>query len=282
MVSAKLGSVPSYETIPEAVVIDPAHTLLATDFDGVLAPIVPDPAHSRPLPATIAALASLGRRLGQVAVVTGRPARVAVRLGGLAEVPGLERLVVLGQYGVERWDAATGAYHEPAVPEAVTAVLAGLPALLATHGWSEAAIEDKGRAVAVHTRRLADGQRAFDDLRGPVAELAEANGLHLEPGKLVLEVRAPGMDKGDALRRLVAETGATSVVYAGDDLGDLAAFRAVRDLGASGLHTCSVFVAGEPGQTGAEQAVLRSAADLTVDGPEGFATWLSELAERLG
>ena len=130
-----------------SIAADPAATLLATDFDGVLAPIVADPEQSRPRPGTLAALASLGRHLGRVVVVTGRPARVAVRLGGLDRIPGLERLVVLGQYGVERWDAATGEYDEPAAPPEVAEVAAALPSLLAECGWPTAAIEDKGRAT---------------------------------------------------------------------------------------------------------------------------------------
>lgn len=271
---------PSYETVLSAVAAHPGTALLATDFDGVLAPIVADPEHSRPLPETVAALARLGRRLGQLVIITGRPARVAVRLGGLASVPGLERLVVLGQYGVERWDAATGRYDEPEPPAAVAEVLAALPDVLAAHGWPEAAVEDKGRAVGVHTRRLSDPQRAFDELRGPLEELARSHGLHLEPGKLVLEIRPPGMDKGAALRRIVAETGAATVLYAGDDLGDLAAFEAVRALGESGgRQSWSVFVAADAEHSGPEQEVLAAAADLTVDGPAGFASWLADLAD---
>jgi len=275
-----LDPVTSYDprSALESIAADPAAALLATDFDGVLAPIVADPEQSRPRPGTLAALAALGQCLGRVVVVTGRSARVAVRLGSLDRVPGLERLVVLGQYGVERWDAATGEYDEPAAPAAVAEVAAALPSLLAEHGWPGAAIEDKGRAIAVHTRRETDPQRAFDELRGPIGSLAADHGLHLEPGKYVLEVRAAGMDKGDALRRIVAETGTRTVVYAGDDLGDLAAFEAVRAFRSAGLQTCSVFVAGEPGQSGPEQEVLRAAADITVDGPAGFEAWLAELA----
>ena len=50
------------------------------------------------------------------------------------------------------------------------------------------------------------------------------------------------MDKGVALRSIVDETGARQVIFAGDDLGDLSAFRAVRELasaGVAGLLVCS-------------------------------------------
>jgi trehalose 6-phosphate phosphatase len=96
-----------------------------------------------------------------------------------------------------------------------------------------------------------------------------------EPGKNVWEIRAPGVDKGAALRAIVAETSARQVVFAGDDLGDLPAFRAVRELaaaGVSGLLICSA---------SSEEDSLSELADVIVDGPSGLAEWLNVLAERL-
>ena len=57
--------------------------------------------------------------------------------------------------------------------------------------------------------------------------MADELDLHVEPGKHVLELRAPGSDKGEAIDVLLADSGATTVVYAGDDLGDGAAYDAV-------------------------------------------------------
>ncbi|GAA3229406.1 hypothetical protein GCM10020256_42390 [Streptomyces thermocoprophilus] len=59
------------------------------------------------------ALAALAPKVAAVAVVTGRPAEVAVRYGGFDGVPGLEHLSVLGHYGAERWDAGTGEITAP-------------------------------------------------------------------------------------------------------------------------------------------------------------------------
>ena len=47
--------------------------------------------------------------------------------------------------------------------------------------------------------------------------------LALEPGRQVIELRAPGIDKGDALRSLAPEAGARPILFAGDDLGELPA-----------------------------------------------------------
>ncbi|MFF7728524.1 trehalose-phosphatase [Streptomyces sp. NPDC008001] len=253
------------------------HAVVALDFDGTLAEIVPDPEQARAHPGAVAALARIAPRLGSVVVITGRPAAVAVRYGGFAGVAGLERLVVLGQYGAERWDAATGTVTAPAPPPGVAAARAELPGILAGSGAGQGTwIEDKGRAVAVHTRRAPHPQAAFDALREPLHALAERHGLIVEPGRLVLELRPPGVDKGAALTSYVRESGARSVLYAGDDLGDLAAFAAVEKLrseGLPGLLVCS-------GST--EVTELAERADVVVDGPGGVVELLTSLAGRLG
>ncbi|MFJ9415579.1 trehalose-phosphatase [Streptomyces sp. NPDC101227] len=264
-----------------ALLSHPERAVIALDYDGTLADIVPDPETARAHPGATAALGRLVPHLSAAAVITGRPAAVAVRLGGFASVPGLGHLTVLGHYGAERWEAATGTVHAPPPHPGIAAIQGELPGVLDASGvwhgtWVETAIETKGgRAIAVHTRRAADPQGAFDRLRGPLAALAERHGLIVEPGRFVLELRPPGMDKGVALADWIHETGATTVLYAGDDLGDLAAFAAVEKLrseGLTGILVCS-------GSN--EVSELAERADLVVDGPTGVVGLLGALADHL-
>ncbi len=259
-----------------ALLAAPERAVIALDFDGTLAEIVPDPEQARAHHDAVPALAALAPRVASVAVVTGRPAGVAVRYGGFAGVPGLEHLVVLGHYGAERWDAVSGTVHAPEPHPGVAAVRAELPGFLDALGvWHGTWIEEKGRAVAVHTRRAADPEAAFSALRGPLAELAARHGLIVEPGRLVLELRPPGMDKGVALASYVRSVGASCVLYAGDDLGDLPAFAAVEKLrseGVQGLLVCS---------GSSEVAELAERADVVVDGPAGVVALLRSLVAAL-
>jgi trehalose 6-phosphate phosphatase len=250
---------------------DPGHALVGLDFDGTLAPIVPDPDAARghpDVPAVLTRLAGAGVR---VAVVTGRPAATAVEYAGIGGVAGL---VVLGHYGLERWEG--GRLTAPEDLAAVAGAKRRLPDLLAGLGAPEGTyVEDKGASVAVHTRRTADPDAALDLLRGPLAALADELGLVVEPGRFVLELRPAGGDKGDALRTLVAEAMPSVVVFVGDDLGDLAAFDAVDQLRASGtpgLLVCS-------GST--EVTAVAERADLVVDGPDGVVQLLGAIAEQL-
>lgn len=259
----------------QAIMARPKQTLIGVDFDGTLAPIIDDPETAYADPAAVAALGKLGPLVEAIVVITGRPAETAVRLGGFATVPGLDAMVVLGQYGVERWDAATGQYSLPPEPDEIQRVAEELPGLLDSLGLAGVRLEHKGRAIGVHTRELPDPAAAFDRLTEPLEELAARYGLLLEPGKNVLEIRAPGFDKGDALRQIVAEKQPRQVVFAGDDLGDLPAFQAVEQLrteGVDGLLVCSA---------SHEEDALTTMSDLIVDGPHGIAEWLSRLADSL-
>jgi len=259
-----------------ALLARPREALLAFDYDGVIAPIVDDPAKAYPLARTMTALSGLASRVGSIAVITGRAADGVVSLGAFADRPGLEELVVFGHYGLQRWDARSRAVVAPPESAAVADARAELAPLLAQLGVHDANIEDKGSSVAVHTRRSADPRATLDRLRAPITDFAARHGLIVEPGKFVLELRPPGVDKGSALRRHVAERRAAVVTYAGDDLGDLTAFAAVeklRDQGVAGLKICS----GSP-EAAAEVA---NRADLVVDGPPGIADLLESLLAAL-
>ncbi|MBX6383103.1 MAG: trehalose-phosphatase, partial [Microbispora sp.] len=90
---------------------------------------------------------------------------------------------------------------------------------------------------------------------------------------MVLELRPAGMDKGRALSAFLAERGARSVMFAGDDLGDLAAFDAVESAGIPGVRVCS---------GSAEVTALAERADVVVDGPDGVVALLRDLVTEIG
>lgn len=251
-------------------------TVVGLDFDGVLSPIVDDPDDARIHPDAPAVLVALAPKVRAITVITGRPARQAIALGGLDEVgkaiaaEGRE-LFLMGQYGNERWSSASRKVISPRPPKGLANLMAELPDLLRAHDAAAAFVEEKGLAVAVHTRRLPDPQAAFDRLYPVLADAAKEHGLGLEPGRLVLEVRAPGTHKGEAVRTIVAELEAGGFLYAGDDLGDIEAFKAVaelRDTGVPGLLVCS---------GSEEQTALVELSDIVVDGPAGVLDLLRRL-----
>ncbi|MGA9746071.1 MAG: trehalose-phosphatase [Nocardioides sp.] len=250
--------------------------VVALDFDGTLAPIVDDPARAVIHPDGPEVLAVLAAQVRTVALITGRPARQVVELGRLDDVadllPSGARLLVRGQYGHEHWDSTTREFRTPGVPDGLAALAEELPELLEAEGVQDAYVEDKGLALAVHTRRLDEPAEAFARLEPRLADAAERHGLGLEPGKYVLEVRAPGMHKGRALRDVVASTDASGVLFAGDDLGDIEAFEAARALSRQGLP--ALLVCSGP----TDEPALAEVVDVVVPGPVGVLGLLRRLA----
>jgi trehalose 6-phosphate phosphatase len=253
------------DEVADEVVAAAPHAGLLLDFDGTLAPIVNDPRDSRLPPGLGPVLARLAERLAVVAVVSGRPAAF---LAEQIEQPGIR---LLGLYGLEQHQDGDTRPHPDAVAWQAAVDSAREQLVVAADGLPGVWVEDKGLSVAVHWRNASDRAAAERAVQAAVADLAERTGLAAEPGKLVAELRPPlDVDKGTAVRS-VAPAG--PVVYVGDDLGDLAAFAAVRELGGR----CLAVRHGD--ETPPE---LAAAADASVDGAEGVAAWLTALADRLG
>lgn len=245
-----------------------AEVALCLDFDGTLAPIVDDPDTARPLAGVEDLLTRLASRYAAVALLSGRPATY------LARRITADGVRYLGLYGLQ--EMRDGHLHvDPGLEAARPAVVAAgrdLQAATAVR-TSGAHLEDKEYAVAVHTRRVPDPEAAAAPIEAAVTEIAERRGLEVIRGRLVWELRpAVRADKGDAVRRVVGESGARAVVVAGDDLGDLPAFAAAEGLAEEGYWALRVAVRSPE----APPALLERA-DLVVEGPAG----VRDLLERL-
>lgn len=269
--------------IVDVVAADPAGTLLATDVDGTLSPIVADPDDAVVLDAARRALTGLDGRLGTLAAITGRPVGRARRMLGLddrSDAAGLGHMIVLGQYGVESYDAATGRVRVPGTPASVgraRALLTGaVSAATASDPRLEGAdIEVKGSAVALHTRRAASPQRAWEVLAPQARRIGEQLGLFVEEGRMVVELAAWRTTKADALQGLVDRARPHTLLMCGDDLGDLPAMDLVDRWTGQGCAGARVV------SWSAEQPAMAGHADVLCDGPTGVAALLSTIAEAL-
>jgi trehalose 6-phosphate phosphatase len=92
----------------------------------------------------------------------------------------------------------------------------------------------------------------------------------VRPGKEVLEICIPGIDKGTAIRELLSDDPAAAF-YAGDDLGDLPAIAEVNAWAVrSGRPKLTVGVGNDLGQT-----------DVTVPDPQGLLSLLRQLLDEV-
>lgn len=232
-----------------------AEVLVASDFDGTLAPIVAMPASARAQAGAMAALEDLVRLGVHVAVVSGR-AREA-----LARALPVTGLTLLGDYGLEAPDErereALRAFNQRVLEEFTD--VEGI------------AVEPKPGSTSVHYR---DNPDAGPRVLATLAPLAAALGLRAGQGRMVVEVRPAGADKGEALRRLLDRLQPRAVVFAGDDEGDRSAFEVAA---ASGLRHLVV------GVRSAEVAPdLFGDCDAVIAGPPDWVAVLLRVAEVLG
>jgi trehalose 6-phosphate phosphatase len=188
--------------------------LVATDYDGVLSPLVDDPSAAGPQPGAAEALARIAAADGvTVALVSGRGVADLQRTSGFT---GPFRWV--GSHGAEFDGPLSGelAERRDSVARQLGPVVAGVPG---------ARLEVKPASVAVHVRAVRDPAAATALLDRAEAEADPA--LTRKPGKAVLELAVTDADKGSALRRLRDELGVAGAVYLGDDVTDEDGFRAL-------------------------------------------------------
>jgi trehalose-phosphatase len=209
----------------------PRPLLVGLDVDGVLAPIVAHADDAVLLPGMLEAVSDLARR-ATVAVVSGRTVADLERFG----FP--DHVEVFGLHGMER----SGERPIELADDEQTR-LARLHALAleaAQHAGDGAWVEIKPASVVLHVREAspAHGARSADDL---LTRAADITGVHVMPGKGVVELLTRATSKALAVEELRAEIGAAGVVFAGDDRTDEEVFRM---LGATG---CSIRVG--PGAT---------------------------------
>ncbi|MET4225771.1 trehalose-phosphatase [Oerskovia enterophila] len=271
--------------------------LVASDFDGVLAPLGDDPLASRPTAAAAAALArlaALGPDRVRVALVSGRRIEDLARLAS----PPVGALLV-GSHGAETGEvlapapeggpaggpgAAGGEDHTGARShvraDGTTARVRLVPVELddaqttlldrVTQGLEEIAapvegawVEHKPSAAVLHTRL--SPQPAADEASAAAARLGDELGAHAMTGKNVVEIAVTSTSKGIALDALRTRLGSPAVLYLGDDVTDERAFAV---LGAADLG-----IKVGPGETLARRRVTD---------PAEAARALTTLADLLG
>ena len=205
--------------------VDPARCAFFLDLDGTLVEIAHQPAAvqvASELPHLIADLYAAAA--GAVALISGRPAADIDRLLRMPQLP------IAGQHGAERRDAR-GRLHLHAVDDSA---LASLRAQV--HAWSIShpgfVIEDKGLSLALHYRGAPELEQALNLLARQAID--KTNGaFQVQPGKMVVEIKPSGRDKGRAIEEFLGEAPFTGrvPVFVGDDVTDEHGFVAVNARG---------------------------------------------------
>lgn len=237
----------------------PSHAwALFLDFDGTLVEIAerPDAIRvERHLADTLGRLSTLLG--GAVAIVSGRP---------LAEIDrhlSPARLPAAGLHGLQLRPLPGGVAEGPVAETMPPRVSERLQDFAERNGLL---LEHKGLAVALHYRNRPD---LADACRAMVREaVRDAPGLHVLDGKMVLEVKPAGGDKGRAVQAFMERPPfhGRLPVFVGDDVTDEDGFRAANEMGGFGVKVGS----------GPTSARYRA------ESVPAFLAWLDQAALHLG
>ncbi|WP_332878638.1 trehalose-phosphatase [Massilia sp. S19_KUP03_FR1] len=211
---------PTGETM-QNLKIDPDDALFL-DLDGTLIDLADTPSAVRVAPGLVGVLAALSRQLeGRLAIVSGRP---------IEQIDALLAPLVLpaaGVHGMQRRGADGTLFYAPLPSLAAARTCADALAASYPDVW----VEEKYGALAVHFRQAPEA--------GPLCKAALAQvvrgtpDLLLMEGKMIVEVKVAGVDKGTAIAAFMAAApfAGHRPVFFGDDTTDEAGFALVQGSG---------------------------------------------------
>jgi trehalose 6-phosphate phosphatase len=234
------------------------HLLVAMDFDGTIAPIVGRAGDARPLPRSAAAFAGLAvLPRTTTALISGRA------LASLRTVasPPVDTLLI-GSHGAEAWLGPGSAGLT--LDEGQKVLLAEVRTILEDIAREApgTVLEDKPAGVVLHTRLAADDV-AEDAVAAARSLLQDRKGVFLKDGKRVLETSVVNASKGEGVTFLRQITGATGVLFAGDDTTDEDALGRL-----------------EPGDVGVKVGLDFTQAEFRVEAPVHIAELLEVLLQE--
>jgi trehalose-phosphatase len=235
--------------------------LVALDFDGTLAPLEDEPMNARMLPAAREAVEHLLDAPDTVvAFVSGRS---LADLREIAEHADDSQVFLAGSHGVEFWAPGIGVI-EPAESADDVALRDRLRARAeeATAGMDGVWIEPKTFGFGVHTRAASAETAAAADAAVDAIVAREAPAWRRRTGHNIVEYAFRQEGKDSAVAALRERTGATAVLFAGDDITDEDALRSL-----------------QPGDLGVHIGTAPSAASVIVPDIAAFAALLQRLAD---
>ncbi len=244
---------------------------LLTDVDGTLSPITDQPDRSVLHPVVPELLRRLSKRLDLVAVISGRP------VSQLLPLVGVEGLVYVGNHGLEWWQDGRAVVVPQAEPflEVIAEAVRELRGEIQLPG---VLVEEKGASATIHYRLTDDPETARRTILETLSRAPSVRGLQLTEGRMTVNLLPPvSVDKGSAVERLARERGLRGALYLGDDVTDVDALLALRDLRRrGGIDSLGVAV----GSTEAP-ADLMEAADCRLEGVEAVVSFLQATADHL-
>jgi trehalose 6-phosphate phosphatase len=249
---------------------------LVTDIDGTISPIVSTPAAAFVIPEARDSLQTLAGAIAHVAIVTGRAADDAERMLDLDDV------LYIGNHGFERrWRGETRDHTSAKESQAaLEQALNQIERELALEELGEGVLlENKRFSGAVHYRLAPARDRVGPRIGAIVVAASSAGNLRMTEGRYVFELRPPIMvNKGTAVLDLIEDQELKGIIFLGDDLTDVDAFKEIRKATSNGVVDGLAIAVNSP----EVRPIVLDEADVLVEGVPGVVALLTALAGRFG
>ncbi len=248
---------------------NPGKTGIFSDLDGTLSEIAPTPADAIITDEMRSIVKDLAEKYAVVGIVSGRDSNEAKK------IVGLDNIVYIGNHGLEWLDDGKQFY----APEAfnffglASSLAADLVAIL---NGSDLIVEKKKLGVAIHYRQADDKGLAKASIEQTVKPFLEKYPLKSFEGRYVIELKPDlAVNKGDAVTVVALRRGLMQAIYLGDDITDVDAFKAFKDLRDKGkVETISIGVAsdeGDPSIISEADYIVKNVGEV-----EALLNWLSD------
>jgi len=248
---------------------NPARTGIFSDLDGTLSKIAETPDAAVITSDIRSVLEKLAEKYGIVGIVSGRDSDEA------RKIVGLDNIIYAGNHGLEWLENGKQFYAPEALNfiEIAQNIASELSELLRE---TDVLIERKKLGVSLHYRLARDKDKARESIEGAVKPFIDKYPIRRLNGRYVVELKPDlPINKGDAVTAIAIKRGLENVMYLGDDITDIDAFRALGVLAKEGrIKTISVAVASDEAPSS-----VREEADLLVKNVDEVESLLRQLAE---
>lgn len=203
---------------------DPS-TAIVTDIDGTISKIASTPNDAVVTDSMKNELLKLKEKFRLIAVISGRSAYNAQKMVGI------EGILYVGNHGLEY--IFNEEYHvvdevEKYIPQIehssqkINEDLANIPGIL---------FEDKGICYSIHFRKCNNPEHVHDEIIKTIKKCPESNNLQISEGRKIVELKPPSnYDKGTIIHKIIKENKLRKIIYLGDDITDVNAFKKLKEL----------------------------------------------------
>lgn len=200
-------------------------SVVITDIDGTISEITSEPSAAKISPNMRNVLLVLSSKLKFMGVLTGRD------INDAQNIIKLKKIVYMGNHGLQRikngeivTDSRVNAYI-PIIKEIYGELSHKLKC---SKGFS---FDYKTLSLTVHYNECNPKCRAKKEILDTISTLSLGKFVKVIEGRDLLEIRPPvGDDKGTVLQKFISENHIKKIIYLGDDVNDVCAFKKLKEL----------------------------------------------------